>query len=69
MTSRTIVFLISHTTPGGLRELWNDLARGFEARGHQVERTALYPPANGDDAAAGEEGWSYVVARLACCGR
>lgn len=53
---------MTHSAPGGLREIWNDVAAGLEARGHGVSRFVLYPDGergDGHDAAA--EGWHHLL--------
>lgn len=57
-----IHFSMTHSDPGGLREIWNDVAAGLSARGHEVERFVLYP--SGDAAQrthAEAEGWHHVL--------
>ncbi|MBB4857247.1 glycosyltransferase involved in cell wall biosynthesis [Novosphingobium chloroacetimidivorans] len=57
-----IHFAMTHSEPGGLREIWNDISAGLEARGHRTERFVLYP--NGDAAQrdhAEAEGWHHVL--------
>jgi glycosyltransferase involved in cell wall biosynthesis len=61
-TPGVILFAMTHTAQGGLREIWNDVATGLEARGHSVGRFALYPPV--DLAGASEavaEGWRHIL--------
>lgn len=59
--SRNVVFLVSHSTPGGAQEIWANLAEGLRAQGHRVMLAALYP----GDAPAQEIAlpitWTYVV--------
>lgn len=57
-----IHFAMTHSEPGGLREIWNDVSAGLEARGHKTERFVLYP--NGDAAQrdhAAAEGWDHLL--------
>lgn len=55
-------FAMTHSAPGGLREIWNDIAEGLEARGHPVTRFVLYPDgARGDGQDAAEEGWLHLL--------
>ncbi len=58
----TVHFAITHSTAGGLRELWDDIADGLALRSHAVERFVLYPPA--DPAAEGVDMavWHHIVA-------
>lgn len=38
-----IQFAVTHSAPGGLLELWNDISEGLAARGHMVQRFGIYP--------------------------
>lgn len=59
-----IHFAMSHSQPGGLREIWNDVAAGLAARGHDVERFVLYPHGDAAERAHAEaEGWHHVLPR------
>lgn len=61
-----IHFAMTHSEPGGLREIWNDVAAGLSERGHRVERFVLYP--GGDEAQrihAQAEGWHHVMRQRA----
>lgn len=58
-----IVFAITHTTPGGLLELWQDLAAGLRARGHRVDLLALYPHDDTDGQPVHAPGWRYILPR------
>jgi glycosyltransferase involved in cell wall biosynthesis len=44
-----VIFLVSHSAPGGAQEIWADLAEGFSAAGHQVRLMALYPSPDGSE--------------------
>lgn len=55
-----IRFMITHSEPGGLVEIWNDLAAGLRARGHDAQCLALYPKARHAPSPAG---WRHLVAR------
>lgn len=59
--ARPILFAMTHSSAGGLREIWNDIADGLAARGHGVGRFVLYPPQ--DPAAEGVDRtqWHHVV--------
>jgi glycosyltransferase involved in cell wall biosynthesis len=59
----TIHFAITHSTAGGLRELWDDIAEGLRARGHAVARFVLYPPADPDAESVDMAAWHHVVAQ------
>lgn len=55
-------FAMSHSAPGGLREIWNDIAEGLEARGHATARFVLYPDGlRGDGSDAEAEGWHHLL--------
>jgi len=60
-----IVFAITHTTPGGLLELWQDLAGDLRARGHTVDMLAFYPHTDDAGRAQPQPGWTYLLARRA----
>ena len=63
MTDRgAIHFSITHSEPGGLIEIWNDVAAGLVARGHRVERFVLYPGFGPEQRAEAEaDGWHHVM--------
>jgi glycosyltransferase involved in cell wall biosynthesis len=53
---------MTHSEPGGLREIWNDLAAGLIARGHMVDRFVLYPNRGADQRDhAAAEGWLHLL--------
>jgi glycosyltransferase involved in cell wall biosynthesis len=53
---------MSHSQSGGLREIWNDVAAGLSARGHDVRRFVLYPHGDGAQRTQAEaEGWHHVL--------
>lgn len=55
-------FAMTHSAPGGLRELWNDVAAALETRGHATCRFVLYPDGlRGDGRDAAEEGWHHLL--------
>ncbi|MET3473488.1 glycosyltransferase involved in cell wall biosynthesis [Novosphingobium sp. 1529] len=57
-------FAMTHSAPGGLREIWNDVADGLAQRGHVVGRFVLYPDGRGGDGRdAQREGWHHVMQR------
>lgn len=57
-----IHFAMTHSEPGGLREIWNDVAAGLATRGHRVERFVLYPGGDQQQRLAAEaEGWHHVL--------
>ena len=60
--SRPIVFAVTHTEAGGIRELWCDLAEGLRARGHDVRLMAFYPHSH-EGPGALAEGWEFIVPR------
>lgn len=57
----SVYFVVSHTSRGGVQELWENLAEGFRDRGLRSELIALYPDeiSNG----RGLAGWRYVAPR------
>ncbi|MFZ3482958.1 glycosyltransferase [Sphingomonas sp. 3-13AW] len=59
----TIHFAITHSTAGGILELWADIAEGLRERGHRTAGLVLYPPPDPDAKAADEEEWHPVVSR------
>jgi glycosyltransferase involved in cell wall biosynthesis len=58
-----ILFAMTHSSAGGLREIWNDVAGGLADRGHSVERFVLYPPDDPAAEAVDRESWHHVVER------
>jgi len=60
--SGAIQFAMTHSEPGGLREIWNDVSAGLAMRGHAVSRFVLYPGGEAEqrDAAEGE-GWHHLL--------
>lgn len=61
MTRLSAIFLVSHSSPGGVQELWADLAEGFRARGFDARLMALYPHGQTSHAARSALPWEYVV--------
>ncbi|WP_172249186.1 glycosyltransferase [Novosphingobium sp. SG707] len=57
-----MVFAITHTEPGGLREIWQDVAAGLEERGLRTGLVSLYPRA-GERVEAGAAGWGFILNR------
>lgn len=57
-----VVFAITHTEPGGLREIWQDVAAGLAERGLRTGLVALYPRA-GEKVEAGMAGWGFILNR------
>jgi glycosyltransferase involved in cell wall biosynthesis len=61
-----IHFAMTHSEPGGLREIWNDIGAGLSARGHPVERFVLYPGGGPEQRDAAEaEGWRHLLPQRA----
>lgn len=54
-----VVFAITHTEPGGLREIWQDVAHGLRAEGYRTGLVALYPRDRELEEASGE-GWHFL---------
>ncbi|WP_068085698.1 glycosyltransferase [Novosphingobium rosa] len=59
--SPQVVFAITHTTPGGLREIWQDVAHGLSERGFATGLLGLYPQAAGEAAEAQRDGWRFIA--------
>jgi glycosyltransferase involved in cell wall biosynthesis len=59
MHSSPIIFLVSHSSHGGVQEVWADLAEGFKAAGHDVQLMALYPSSNNMETSP-QLRWLYV---------
>ena len=58
------VFLVTHSDPGGVQEVWANLAAAFESRGLRATLAALYPPAGDASGPANAPfDWSYIVMR------
>ncbi|MBY0582608.1 MAG: glycosyltransferase [Sphingomonas sp.] len=58
-----ILFAVTHSSAGGLRELWSDIAEGLALRGYAVGRFALYAPASGDGEGVDWAAWHHIVER------
>ena len=61
--SRSVVFLVSHSSAGGVQEIWADLAEGFRERGYATSLAALYPGEGEVQTASAEIPWTYIVER------
>ena len=61
MSSQSIVFLLSHSSAGGVQEIWANLAEGFRARGWNVRLMALYPYRAQVRETSPYLPWKYVV--------
>lgn len=61
MSSQSIVFLLSHSSAGGVQEIWANLAEGFRARGWNVSLMALYPYRAEVRETSPYLPWKYVV--------
>jgi glycosyltransferase involved in cell wall biosynthesis len=59
----SVVFLISHSSPGGAQEIWTNIADGFRHRGYAVELMALYPRREERATPAGLS-WTYAADKL-----
>lgn len=55
-----ILFAVTHSEPGGLVEIWSDIASGLAARGHETQCLALYP--NGENARL-PSNWRHIAER------
>lgn len=58
-----ILFAVTHSSAGGLREIWSDIAEGLALRGYPVGRFALYAPDDGDGEGVDWTAWHHVVER------
>lgn len=61
MAKHRVIFAITHTTAGGLRELWQDLADGLRERGLVTELMAFYPPLDAAGLPLPAPGWHYLA--------
>jgi glycosyltransferase involved in cell wall biosynthesis len=57
------MFLVSHSSAGGVQEVWADLAQGFRDRGYPTTLAALYPSVDEVEAASANIPWKYIVER------
>jgi glycosyltransferase involved in cell wall biosynthesis len=57
---KKIAFLVSHSSPGGVQELWANLAEGFAARGYRTDLLALYPAGDEPTDPAARLPWRYI---------
>jgi glycosyltransferase involved in cell wall biosynthesis len=60
--STKVVFLMTHTEPGGVEEIWLNLAAGLSTRGSACSLLALYP----HPGAAKESPWRCVAPQRPC---
>jgi glycosyltransferase involved in cell wall biosynthesis len=58
-----VVFLVSHSSAGGVQEMWADLAEGFRERGYRTSLAALYPGAGEVQTTSAQIPWTYIVER------
>lgn len=58
-----MVFLVSHSSAGGVQEIWADLAEGFRERGYATSLAALYPGAGKVQTTSAQIPWTYIVER------
>jgi glycosyltransferase involved in cell wall biosynthesis len=58
-----VVFLVSHSSAGGVQEIWADLAEGFRERGYATSLAALYPGAGKVQTTSAQIRWTYIVER------
>lgn len=61
MSAQSIVFLLSHSSAGGVQEIWANLAEGFRTRGFNVRLMALYPYRAQVRETSAHLPWNYVV--------
>ena len=63
LPGKPVLFAMTHSTAGGLREIWNDVAEGLAARGYAVGRFVFYPPANAEAEKVDRASWHHIVDR------
>jgi glycosyltransferase involved in cell wall biosynthesis len=63
MNHQSIVFLLSHSSAGGVQEIWANLAEGFRIRGFDVRLMALYPYRAQVRETSPDLPWQYVISR------
>lgn len=56
-----VILAVTHTTPGGLRELWQDLAQGLRDHGFMTDLLAFYPSPDAAGRAVHAPGWHYLA--------
>ncbi|CAN5614740.1 N/A [soil metagenome] len=59
--ARPILFAMTHSTAGGLREIWSDIAEGLAARGFAVGRFVFYPPTDAKAEGVDRAAWYHLV--------
>jgi len=57
-----VVFAITHTEPGGLREIWHDVANGLLSREFRTGLVALYPRGE-ESSQARQDGWHFITTK------
>lgn len=59
------VFLVTHSSTGGVQEIWADLAEGFRQHGHETLLAALYPSPDADatQTTSSHIPWTYISPR------
>ncbi|MDB5541437.1 MAG: glycosyltransferase, partial [Devosia sp.] len=60
---RSAVFLVSHSSAGGVQEMWADLAEGFRERGYATSLAALYPGVGEVQTTSAQIPWTHIVER------
>lgn len=55
------IFMITHSTAGGLHKLRDNIAKGLRARGHPVGRFVLYSPADPEAEGVDRLVWYHVA--------
>jgi hypothetical protein len=56
-----LMFLITHSAPGGVKEIWRNIAEGLAGDGFDSRLVALYPYRDSVSEEAGGHAWRYVV--------
>ncbi len=59
--SRSVAFVVSHSSAGGAQEIWANLAEGFFTRGFATRLVALYPYRETVRATSASLTWTHVV--------
>lgn len=56
-----VAFIVSHSSAGGVQQIWANLAEGFRDRGFETELVALYPYESAELEKSETVPWRYVV--------
>jgi glycosyltransferase involved in cell wall biosynthesis len=61
VSSKKLVFLLTHSSSGGAQEIWANLAEGLQQKGMKATLMALYPHETTFQAAPETLTWKYLV--------